>query len=73
MIFRTPRPSGSLSEDIWRTEAAGSDFMLQLTMIRTLNGHDDKIFTDATQNKLIIAGLRWLVATDKKENVFGDK
>jgi hypothetical protein len=36
-------------------------------------GHGDKIFTDATQNMLIIAGLRWVVATDKKGNVFEDK
>jgi type 1 glutamine amidotransferase len=42
-------------------------------MIYMNMGHGDKIFTDATQNKLIIAGLRWVVATDKKGNVFGGK
>lgn len=39
-------------------------------MIYMNMGHGDKIFGDATQDKLIIAGLRWLVATDKKGNVF---
>lgn len=33
-------------------------------------GHGHDIFTDATQNKLIIAALRWVIATDKKGNVF---
>jgi len=32
-------------------------------------GHGKKIFTDATQNKLIIEAMRWVLATDKK-NVF---
>ena len=35
-----------------------------------LNAMHSAIFSDATQNKLIIAGLRWVVATDKKGNVF---
>ncbi len=35
-------------------------------------GHGDQIFTDATQNKMIIAALRFVVATDKKENPFKD-
>lgn len=35
-------------------------------------GHGHQIFTDPTQNKMIIAGLRWLVAADKKRNVFND-
>lgn len=35
-------------------------------------GHGDKIFTDATQNKMIIAALRYVVASDKKGNVFQD-
>ena len=33
-------------------------------------GHGGRIFTDATQNKLIIASLRYVVASDKKGNVF---
>jgi type 1 glutamine amidotransferase len=33
-------------------------------------GHGAGIFSDATQNKLIISGFRWVVATDKKGNVF---
>ncbi len=33
-------------------------------------GHGGEIFKDATQNKLIIAAFRWVVATDKKGNVF---
>lgn len=33
-------------------------------------GHGKRIFDDATQNALIIAGLRWVVATDAKGNVF---
>ncbi|RAI97717.1 type 1 glutamine amidotransferase [Chitinophaga skermanii] len=33
-------------------------------------GHGPHIFTDATQNKLIISALRWVVATDKKGDVF---
>ncbi|PWG78328.1 ThuA domain-containing protein [Pararcticibacter amylolyticus] len=35
-------------------------------------GHGPYIFSDATQNKLIIAALRWVIATDKRGNVFGD-
>jgi hypothetical protein len=27
-------------------------------------------YTEASQNMLIIAGLRWVVASDKKGNVF---
>ncbi len=33
-------------------------------------GHGNRIFTDPAQNQLIIAGLRWVVASDKKGNVF---
>jgi type 1 glutamine amidotransferase len=39
-------------------------------MIYMNMGHGDKIFSDATQNKLIISGIRWIVAADKKGNVF---
>jgi type 1 glutamine amidotransferase len=39
-------------------------------MIYMNMGHGAGIFGDATQNRLIIAGLRWVVATDKKGNVF---
>ena len=39
-------------------------------MIYMNMGHAAGIFSDATQNKLIIAGLRWVVATDKKGDVF---
>lgn len=39
-------------------------------MIYLNMGHGQDIFKDATQNKLIIAALRWVVATDKKGNVF---
>lgn len=39
-------------------------------MIYMNMGHGRGIFSDATQNKLIIDGLRWVVATDKKGNVF---
>jgi len=35
-------------------------------------GHGSKIFMDATQNRIIVAGLRYVVATDKKGNVFKD-
>lgn len=42
-------------------------------MIYMNMGHGTGIFSDATQNKLIIAGLRWVVATDKKGNVFEKK
>lgn len=33
-------------------------------------GHGDKNFMDATQNRMIIAALRWVVAADKNGNVF---
>jgi type 1 glutamine amidotransferase len=39
-------------------------------MIYLNMGHGAGIFSDATQNKLIISALRWIVATDKKGNVF---
>jgi len=39
-------------------------------MIYMNMGHGRHIFEDATQNKLIVAGLRWVVETDKKGNVF---
>jgi type 1 glutamine amidotransferase len=39
-------------------------------MIYLNMGHGAGTFSDATQNKLIIAALRWVVATDKKGNVF---
>jgi type 1 glutamine amidotransferase len=39
-------------------------------MIYMNMGHGGHIFDDATQNKLIISGLRWVVETDKKGNVF---
>lgn len=39
-------------------------------MIYLNMGHGSHIFTDATQNKLIIAALRWVIASDKKGNVF---
>jgi uncharacterized protein len=39
-------------------------------MIYMNMGHGKNIFSDATQNALIIAGLRWVVATDAKGNVF---
>jgi len=39
-------------------------------MIYLNMGHGHHIFSDATQNKLIIDALRWVVATDKKGNVF---
>lgn len=39
-------------------------------MIYLNMGHGPHIFTDATQNRLIIAALRWVVASDKKGNVF---
>jgi uncharacterized protein len=38
-------------------------------MIYLNMGHGPHIFTDATQNKLIIAAFRWVITTDKKENV----
>jgi len=33
-------------------------------------GHGKGIFSDATQNKLIIDALKWVVSSDKKGNVF---
>lgn len=39
-------------------------------MIYMNMGHGKGIFGDATQNMLIINALRWVVATDKKGNVF---
>jgi uncharacterized protein len=33
-------------------------------------GHGKGIFSDATQNMLIIAGLRWVVASDKNGDPF---
>ena len=39
-------------------------------MIYMNMGHGGHIFSDATQNMLIISGLRWVVATDKKGDVF---
>ncbi len=42
-------------------------------MIYVNMGHDENAFGDATQDKLIIAALRWVVATDKKGNVFEKK
>jgi type 1 glutamine amidotransferase len=39
-------------------------------MIYLNMGHGTGIFSDASQNKLIIAALRWVVATDKKGDVF---
>ena len=41
-------------------------------MIYLNMGHGGNIFSDATQNKLFIDALRWLVAADKKGNVFGE-
>ena len=42
-------------------------------MIYMNMGHGTQTFLDATQNALFIEGLRWVVASDKKGNVFGDK
>jgi uncharacterized protein len=39
-------------------------------MIYMNMGHGAGIFSDATQSMLIIDGLRWVVASDKKGNVF---
>jgi type 1 glutamine amidotransferase len=39
-------------------------------MIYMNMGHGDRIFVDPTQNQMIISGLRWVVATDQKGNVF---
>jgi uncharacterized protein len=43
---------------------------MKYRMIYMNMGHGNKIFTDAAQNKLIIAGFRWVVESDKKGNVF---
>jgi type 1 glutamine amidotransferase len=42
-------------------------------MIYMNMGHSGKVFGDATQDRLIISGLRWVVATDKRGNVFEKK
>jgi type 1 glutamine amidotransferase len=39
-------------------------------MIYMNMGHGNRIFSDPTQNALIIAGLRWVVSIDPKGNVF---
>ena len=39
-------------------------------MIYMNMGHGNQIFTDPTQNMLIISGFRWVVASDKNGNVF---
>ncbi|MFZ4863453.1 ThuA domain-containing protein [Sphingobacterium sp. Mn56C] len=39
-------------------------------MIYLNMGHGRGIFSDATQNKLIIDAFKWVIATDKKGNVF---
>lgn len=39
-------------------------------MIYMNMGHGDRIFSDPTQNMLIIAGFRWVVESDQKGNVF---
>lgn len=39
-------------------------------MIYLNMGHGDNIFSDATQNKLIIDAFRWVVASDKKGDPF---
>lgn len=39
-------------------------------MIYLNMGHGNHIFGDPTQDKLIIAALRWVIETDKKGNVF---
>lgn len=39
-------------------------------MIYMNMGHGNRIFTDPTQNALIISGLRWVVASDQNGNVF---
>ena len=39
-------------------------------MIYMNMGHGDRIFSDPTQNQLIISGFRWVVASDQKGNVF---
>jgi type 1 glutamine amidotransferase len=42
-------------------------------MIYMNMGHSGKVFGDATQDKLFIAGLRWVVSMDTKGNVFEKK
>ena len=42
-------------------------------MIYMNMGHDENVFGDATQDMLIINGLRWIVASDRKGNVFEKK
>jgi type 1 glutamine amidotransferase len=39
-------------------------------MIYLNMGHADQIFSDATQNMLIINALKWVIASDKNGNVF---
>lgn len=39
-------------------------------MIYLNMGHGRRIFSDPTQNELIISALRWVIETDKKGNVF---
>jgi uncharacterized protein len=39
-------------------------------MIYMNMGHGNRIFSDPTQNQLILSGFRWLVASDQKGNVF---
>jgi uncharacterized protein len=39
-------------------------------MIYMNMGHDERIFGNPAQDLLIISGLRWVVASDKKGNVF---
>jgi type 1 glutamine amidotransferase len=39
-------------------------------MIYMNMGHGDRIFTDPTQNLLIISGFRWVVASDPKGHAF---
>lgn len=42
-------------------------------MIYLNMGHGSNIFSDTTQNMLMINALRWVIASDKKGNVFGDQ
>ncbi len=39
-------------------------------MIYMNMGHGNRIFSDPTQNQLIISGFRWVVASDQKGDVF---
>lgn len=39
-------------------------------MIYLNMGHGERIFSDATQNMLMISALRWVISTDKNGNVF---